>query len=272
MTCRYRNPDKAVRGLGLAIVLSVSVPMLPACSAETAVPDAGNATAQDPQPASASGKSLHAVYWGRSVRNDGDPDAIRSYRESVRACQAAGIQVKPLAQSDIEKLGKSHYERWMDERRAVVVTRSWELASAPGDSLAASCQFSLAERKTADGLDSSWEIHPADAQALASIHQENIAAGWTREGRKTVLGQPCVAWVKGGNRLCLLDAPELGFVDDVRVHENCALTGHADVESTLPLEHVQAADERNCEFKVELAEIGQPLDASQWRAAAKGAE
>ncbi|MGY0505797.1 hypothetical protein [Luteimonas sp. e5] len=249
---------------------------LAACSAQApaAAVDADIASGTDTGTGKNSGKgnSLHAVYWGRWVRADGDPDAIRSYNERVRICQAAGLGVKPLSDSDVEKLGKQHYERWMDAQRNVVVTHGWELASAPGDSLAASCQFSLQEKKTVDGLDASWEIHPVAADTLASIHQQNIAAGWTREGVKTVLGQPCVVWVKGGNRLCLLDAPQLGFVDDVRVHENCAMTGDAGVEATLALEHVQAEEKRHCEFKVESIELGQPLDASQWQAAARGAE
>lgn len=267
MTAHHRNQRLALRAAALVLL---GTPLLPACSAETSSPQA--TVAQERPVGGKSGQSLHAVYWGRTVREDGDPDAIRDYRERVRLCEEAGMAVKPLAESDVEKLGKDHYERWMDESRNVLVIHSWELGISPRDSIASACQFSLQEKKYVEGLNNSWEIHPTRAEALASIHEDNIAAGWVRKGRKTVLGQPCVVWEKGGNRLCLLDAPELGFTDSVAVHDDCATTGGAGVESRLPLEQVQAPEKRNCEFKVELIEIGQPLDASQWQAAAKGAE
>lgn len=269
MTALTNTPQSQTRRL--LMLVTAGTCLLVACGAENpAATGNKSAAAASVNSQPNKGKTLHALYWSRSVRGDGDPDAIRDYRARVEICQNASFPLRKLDETDVEKLGKTQHEQWMDDKRMIVVTTSWSLHAPSDRGIAESCQFSLEEKKYL--RDEAWEIHPIDAESRAKTEEWNQSLGWSRQGHRTILGQRCAIWVNGDQRLCMWDGSEYGFSEDYRVIEECPYGVVGGDEVGLPLEHVQGTHRRNCDYVVEFIRTDEPIIESVWRAAAEGAQ
>ena len=159
---------------------------------------------------------IHVVQVAELL-DEGQNAARQAYRQTLQACQAAGLQTTPLSSQDEAKLGTTRYEMWFAPDLEIVREETWDVAvDQPG----VRCGFSLAYEGSQESTDASrteivdlatgradgsqtpegaLERMPADPADLEP--PEGVAGPRQRQ----VAGQPCNEWVSEGqgNRQCV---------------------------------------------------------------------
>lgn len=196
-----------------ALALIGVAALVMACTPSGAQSESG-ASSEDasarPMPTSGgAARTVQAELLVEQLEN-GQNKAIADYHETVRRCQAAGWQVKPLTEDQVSRLGTRRIELAVDADHRLVRGTRWDW-KVPPHQLEALCLFEFveevredyADRKiigyTGDEDSPQWHEEPADPGDLDLAIDEvdfssEEAIGWRRETDSQVSGQHCTWW------------------------------------------------------------------------------
>lgn len=255
--------SRAAMRLRRAVLPSV-LALLCGCSATAE----GTGGAEDTR---ASMPPIHVRQIVELTRN-GVNEARQNYLDTIRDCQAGGLQSRPLAGEDVALVGTTRYELWFDRDTEVVRQTSWEVAN---DGAAGSCLFRLQTTGTQETttatryqqVDLGTGEHTDDAapdDALARFpaeKSESVAlAGFRGPTRRSVAGQPCDEWAKpSGLRQCVWSGgTKWGFTAE-------PLNEYRPNRGFIVLEQTPGGD---ADFKVttQAISVGKPFDRAELEA------
>lgn len=147
---------------------------------------------------------------------DGENAARAAYMQAADACEAGGIPTRRLSASEVELVGVTRYEMWLDGTSETTQTRAWDAGQESPDAL---CQFRLelsgtfssstadtfVEQDLATGQREEQTVAAEPMQRFAIAAQDEQAPeGFRGPVAKQVAGQPCEEWTTpDDNRFCV---------------------------------------------------------------------
>lgn len=152
--------------------------------------------------------------------HDGENGERTAYLQALSACQAAGLATTPLAGQEVEKVGQTRYQLWIDAQREVIRQESWDATLKGPDG---TCHFQLGYDGSQETMDANRYVQvdlatgdkveePSSPEAIAHVAadpSETIAPpGVSGPVPRQVAGQPCNEWTSQsvGNRQCVWSA------------------------------------------------------------------
>lgn len=203
MTCT-QSPLRGFRCLALAISVGM---LLTACNSEAS--DANEPSVVKHMP------PIHLEQTAELLI-DGENAKRAAYLQAADACEAGGIPTRRLSDPEVELVGVTRYEMWLDNTSETTQTRAWDAGQETPDAL---CQFRLelsgtfssstantfVEQDLATGQREEQAIAAEPLQRFAITAQDEQAPeGFRGPLVRQVAGQPCEEWTTpDGNRYCV---------------------------------------------------------------------